>query len=92
MIQPTKNNLTYHGELTTLIYPKCQRYKHFKTRILALSEWFYDAKFDLRNESYVFSVDRGINKKKEKTTSMRVVHCCKGFPFFFSVATLILMV
>ena len=34
----------------------------------------------MRNESYNFSVDRGINLKR---TEKCVAHCCKSFPFFF---------
>ena len=42
---------------------------------------------DLRNESNIFSVDRGTNNKGGKTASMRVAHCCRCFQFFFSVDT-----
>ena len=41
---------------------------------------------DLRNESNIFSVDRGFKlstKQGRKTASMRVEHCCRSFPFFF---------
>ena len=47
------------------------------------------SKIYLRNESTGnnFFVYRGINKKGLIIASRRVAHCCKCFPFFFSIDT-----
>ena len=44
-------------------------------------------KKDLRNESNIFFrlIEVSTKKKGRKTASMRVAHCCRRFPFFFSV-------
>ena len=45
---------------------------------------FHKVRSELGSESNIFSVDQGNHaKKKAETSSMRMTHCCRRFPFFF---------
>ena len=62
--------------LTTVL---CKRWIHVKNMGKKCNE-----NQMIRNESNIFSIDRGIKEKRTgNCINAHVAHCCESFPFFF---------
>ena len=84
----TSNSVPYMIKFNRWMTPSICTYQYFD--FLQSTSFSYinciPSSNDLRNESNIFSVDRGFKlstKQGRKTASMRVEHCCRSFPFFF---------